>query len=171
MGRWRAVCAAACLALSASASAQSPAEGALARLRLIDLDGHEWTAERLRGRVTLIDFWATWCAPCLEELPYVKQARARYSREEFDVLGVSFDVTDRRAFVSWLNRHRVTWPQIFDGRGRRGEAARHFNVAAVPSSFLVDASGRIVARNLRGQRLLAAIDAHVDAVRKAKVKG
>jgi thiol-disulfide isomerase/thioredoxin len=169
--RLRLIGAAVCLMLATSASAQSAADDAVRRLRLIDLDGREWTAERLRGRVTLVDFWATWCAPCLKELPYIKQARARYSREEFEVLGVSFDATDRRTFVSWLNRQRVTWPQVFDGRGRRGDAAREFRVTAVPTSFLVDPSGRIVARNLRGQRLLAAIEAHVTAARQTRLKG
>jgi thiol-disulfide isomerase/thioredoxin len=143
---------------------------AIETMRLVDLDGREWTAARLRGRVTLIDFWATWCAPCLTELPYVKQARARYGRHEFEVLGVSFDVSDRRTLVSWLNRHAVEWPQVFDGRGRTGPAARHFGVSAVPTSFLIGADGALVAMNLRGERLLAAIDEGVNELRRRRVR-
>lgn len=128
-------------------------------LELQDMAGRTWTAESLRGRVTLIDVWATWCAPCLSELPYLKRARAAYSRETFEIIGVSIDVSDRRRFVSWINRHGVTWPQVFDGRGRNGPAARQLGVIGVPTSFLMDRNGRVVAMNLRGERLLAAIDA------------
>ena len=133
----------------------------LDRLRLTDMDGRTWTAEDFQDRVILIDFWATWCAPCLSDLPYLKKARARHAREGFEILGVSFDVSDRRTFVSWLNRQRVDWPQVFDGRGRQGTAARQLQVIAVPTSFLIDRQGRLIAMNLRGERLLAAIDAAV----------
>jgi thiol-disulfide isomerase/thioredoxin len=134
------------------------AEETIATMKLTDVAGRTWTAADVRGRVTLIDFWASWCAPCLTELPYLKQARARYPRQELEIIGVSFDVSDRRSFVSWINRHAVTWPQVFDGRGRRGPVARHFGVSAVPTSLLIDAEGRIVARNLRGERLLVEIE-------------
>lgn len=144
-----------------SAVAGSDAPRSVDNVRLVDLDGRVWDAERLRGRVTLIDFWATWCAPCLTELPYLKEARRRFNGDGFEILGVSFDFGDRRTFVSWLNRQSVDWPQVFDGRGFRTPAARQFGVTAVPASFLVDAKGRIVARNLRGERLLAAIEAVV----------
>jgi thiol-disulfide isomerase/thioredoxin len=130
-------------------------------LKLVALDGSVWTADQLKGRVTLIDFWATWCAPCLADLPLLKQARARYTRDEFEVVGVSFDVSDRRSFISWINRQGVVWPQVFEGRGARSVAARQFQVDAVPSTFLFGADGRLVAKNLRGRQLLAAIDAQV----------
>lgn len=133
----------------------------LDQLQLHDMDGRRWTADDLRGRVTLIDVWATWCAPCLTELPYLTRARARYSREDFEILGVSFDVSDRRTFVSWLNRHRVDWPQVFDGRGRQGPAARQLGAVAVPTSYLIDRQGRLIGMNLRAERLLAAIQAAV----------
>jgi thiol-disulfide isomerase/thioredoxin len=164
---------AAVLVLAIGAAAGSTGQAAdrataVHTMRLVDLDGRVWNHDRLRGRVTLIDFWATWCAPCLTELPYLKRARARYSAQEFEILGVSFDVSDRRTLVSWMNRHGVVWPQVFDGRGRSGPAARHFGVAAVPTSFLVDGDARIVASNLRGERLLAAIDAQVNELRTSR---
>jgi thiol-disulfide isomerase/thioredoxin len=155
------------LALGTGTWAKGAAD-AIATMRLVDIDGRAWTADSLRGRVTLIDFWATWCAPCLTELPYLKQARSRYSTDEFEILGVSFDVSDRRTLMSWLNRQGVMWPQVFDGRGRNGPAARHFAVIGVPTSFLIGGDGSIAATNLRGQRLLTAIDTQVRALRAAR---
>lgn len=144
----------------AAASAVVP-DRSLAGVRLVDMDGHAWSHERFRGRVTLIEFWATWCTPCLKELPVLRTLRERHSRQDFEILGVSFDVTDRRSFVSWTNRHAVDWPQVFDGRGRHGDAARQLRVIAVPTSYLVDREGKVVAMNLRGTRLARAVDALV----------
>ncbi len=154
--------------LAGATRAQVTLPDAIGLVHLEDLDGRVWDVDRLRDRVTLIDFWATWCAPCLAELPHLKQARARYTREEFEILGVSFDVSDRRSFVSWLNRHAVNWPQVFDGRGRMSPAARYFRVDAVPASWLVGPDGSVVARNLKGERLLAAIDDAVVRLRRQR---
>jgi thiol-disulfide isomerase/thioredoxin len=153
-----------------SAAGASTARDAFATMRLVDLHGRTWTADDLRGRVTLVDFWATWCVPCLTELPFLKRARAQYTREEFEILGVSFDVSDRRTLTSWMNRQGVSWPQIFDGRGRNGPVGRHFGVIGVPTSFLVGADGTLVGMNLRGDRLLHAIDAQVRELRSSRLR-
>lgn len=137
-------------------------------VRLIDLEGRAWNAEQLRGRVTVIDFWATWCPPCLAEIPYLKQARARFAPDEFQIIGVSLDVIDRRGLVSWLNRQNITWPQVFDGRGRQGPSARMFGVTALPTTFLIDEHGRIIGTHLRGGRLLDAIEERVDELRERR---
>jgi len=155
------------MALVATTSGRT-VEEAIATLRAVDLEGRTWSADRLRGRVTLIDFWATWCAPCLTELPYLKQARATYPREEFEILGVSFDVSDRRALQSWLNRQGVDWPQVFDGRGRLGLVARHFGIIAVPTSFLIGADGQVAGTNLRGKQLLNRIEKEVRELRASR---
>jgi thiol-disulfide isomerase/thioredoxin len=148
--------------------AHERAADAVRALDVTDLDGTHWRPSRLRGRVTLIDFWATWCAPCLTDLPLLKQTRARYSRDEFEVLGVSFDVSDRRTFISWMNRQGIEWPQVFDSRGARGVAARLFGVHAVPATFLIGADGEVVATNLRGTRLMTAIDEQVRLLRASR---
>jgi len=133
------------------------AAGAVHRIEASDLQGTLWTPERLRGRVVLIDFWATWCAPCLAELPRLKSLRERYSRDEFEILGVMLDVTSRRTVVSWLNRHRIDWPQIHERGGYNGALPAAFGVRALPATVLVDADGRIAGVNLRAEALAARI--------------
>jgi thiol-disulfide isomerase/thioredoxin len=115
---------------------------------LRDLDGRLWRADALEGRYVFIDVWATWCAPCLADLPALR-ALARTRTETLVVIGVSLDTMPRRDLVSWLARHDVTWPQHFDGRGYRGPVADRLGVTSLPASLLFDRNGRLVARNLR----------------------
>jgi thiol-disulfide isomerase/thioredoxin len=130
---------------------------AFAALDARDLEGRRWTAATSRGRVVVLDFWATWCAPCLAEIPWLRRARETFGHERFEVLGVNLDVSDQRVVTAWLNRQRVDWPQLRDGRGYNGDLARQFAVTSLPKSLLVDRDGRVVAVNLRGERLLAAV--------------
>jgi thiol-disulfide isomerase/thioredoxin len=143
----------------ASAARLQQLTQAFASLDVRDLNGRRWNAPSLRGRVVLVDFWATWCAPCLADIPWLRRAQQRFGPDRLAILGVSLDVGDRRTLTAWLNRNRVDWPQIWDHRGYDGDLARKFGVAALPQSLLVDASGRVVATNLRGERLVAAIAA------------
>ena len=131
---------------------------ALARFSATDLDGQRWTAADLRGRVLLVDFWATWCAPCLAELPRLKALRARHSRDEFEILGISLDPASRQSLVSWLNRNRIDWPQVHERAGYSGQVARLLDVDRLPRTILIDRHGEIAAVDLRGDRLEAAIN-------------
>ncbi len=126
-----------------------------------DLDGQRWTAADLRGRVVLLDFWATWCAPCLAELPRLKTLRARHSRADFEILGISLDVKSRRSFVSWLNRNRIDWPQVHERAGYAANLPRLFGVDRLPRTLVIARDGTIAATDLRGERLAAKIDALV----------
>lgn len=160
VGAWLVV--AVIAASPAAASGQEPyfttrdLQTAVDRLNVIDLDGRRWTSADLRGRLVLIDFWATWCAPCLAQIPELKRLRATYG-ERFEVLGISLDARDRRDVITWLNRQGVAWPQVHDGRAFSGPAVRRFGVQALPASLLV-LNGRVVATNLRGEELERAVD-------------
>ncbi len=124
-----------------------------------DLEGRLWTSSELAGRVVLLDFWATWCAPCLAEIPTLRQAGERFGERGFLVLGVSMDRADRRELESFLHRQAIDWPQVHDGRGVDGPLARRFRVTTVPRTFLVDRAGRVVGVDLKGEVLLAALPA------------
>lgn len=161
----RCLLAAALLTSGLSANTVEGGREALERLDATDISGRRWTAADLRGRVVLIDFWATWCAPCLADLPELKRVRERHDRADFEIVGVSLDATARRSFVSWLNRNRIDWPQIHEPGGYAGRTVRLFGIDRLPSTLLVDRNGSVAAVNLRGPALVARIDSLVAANR------
>jgi thiol-disulfide isomerase/thioredoxin len=127
-----------------------------ASLRLNDLAGRPVEAASLRGRVVVVDVWATWCAPCLADLPTLRELHHAFP-DEVRVVGVSLDRMSRRDLRSWLRRHDVRWPQHHDGRGYGSPIVEQLNVTSLPASLLLDRDGRLVARNLRGSALLSAV--------------
>ena len=129
----------------------------------VDLDGRNWSAEALRGRVVLVDFWATWCAPCLADLPRLRRLHERYGNRGLTIIGVSLDRSSTRDFRSWLQRQAITWPQVREGGGYDSPLARHFGVDAIPASYLYDRDGRLLATQVRGESLETRVAALLEA--------
>ena len=140
----------------ALAFAITPPNRTLDDLLLRDLSGRDIRLSDYRGRVVILDVWATWCAPCLAELPGLKRLATSYP-EELAVIGISLDRLPRRDLIAWLARHGVPWTQHFDGRGFASPVARRLNIESLPVSFLIAPNGRLVATNLRGTALASAV--------------
>lgn len=130
---------------------------ALYREAFTTTEGMRLSLDALRGKVVLLDFWATWCAPCLAELPRLRRLQGELGPSGLVIVGVSLDRTTSRGFASWTRRNGVTWPQVRDGRGYNGALARAFGIEELPSTALFDREGRLVARDMRGAGLEAAI--------------
>ena len=103
------------------------------------LDGQTISMDDLQGKVVLIDFWATWCGPCREALPHIRNIAGKFHDEPFIVLSVNVD-TDENKWKSFVAENRMTWPQYFDA-GFNGPMARMFGVNAIPHTFTIDADG------------------------------
>jgi thiol-disulfide isomerase/thioredoxin len=103
------------------------------------LDGKTLTLESLTGKVVLIDFWATWCGPCREALPHVKEIAHKFEGQPFAVLSVSLD-NDEARWKDFVGKNGMTWLQYRDG-GFTGRIATQFGVRAIPATFTIDADG------------------------------
>ncbi len=108
-----------------------------------------------RGKYVLLDFWASWCVPCRIENPNVVKAFQTYKDKGFTVLGVSLDRPGKQqAWLEAIHKDNLTWTHVSDLKFWDNEVARMYGINSVPSNFLIDPAGKIVAKNLAGEGLL-----------------
>src|SRR5262249_33589635 len=103
------------------------------------IDGKQISLDELQGKVVLLDFWATWCTPCLEALPSVQKVARKFQGEPLVILSVSLDQNEK-GWKDFITKNEMTWPQYRDG-GFTGPIARLFGVHAIPTTFTIDADG------------------------------
>lgn len=120
------------------------------------VDGSKVDLASLRGKVVLVDFWATWCAPCVEEVPAVVEAYGKFKDKGFEIVGISLD-SDKAALEEFTTKNKMTWPQYFDGKGWENEMAKRFGIQSVPTMWLLDREGKLADPAPRG-RLMEAVE-------------
>ena len=119
-----------------------------------DMDGKmrklsEWCG---KGKVVLIDFWASWCGPCRQEMPNVVANYNKYKDMGFEVIGISFD-QDKNAWVNGVKKLGMEWPQLSELKSWNNEAGKLYGIQSIPSNVLVGKDGKIIALDLRGEDL------------------
>ncbi len=115
-------------------------------------EGKPISLSSLRGKYVLIDFWASWCGPCRAENPNVVKTYNEYKDKNFTILGVSLD-KDKDAWLKAIKDDHLNWHQVSDLKYWDNSAAKLFGVQAIPANFLLDPSGKIIAKDLRGEAL------------------
>jgi len=117
-------------------------------LRFTATDGRAVDLSKLKGKVVLVDFWATWCGPCMKELPQLKAAYERLHDQGFEIIGISFD--QRKEALNYvLKRDKLEWPQYCDGRGWDEAMAGKLGLPGLPSMWLIDRKGNLRDLNAR----------------------
>jgi peroxiredoxin len=114
-----------------------------------DLAGVQIDLAEYKGKVVLLDFWATWCGPCIAELPHVQAAYEKYHGKGFEIIGISLD-RDRAALEKFIADRKMTWRQHWD---EKNEVAGAYGVRSIPSTWLIAPDGKVAAVGLRGEQL------------------
>jgi len=125
--------------------------GLAPNVSLVNPEGKILSLDSLRGKVVLLDFWATWCGPCRGEIPFLKQAYAKYKSKGFEIFSVSSD-RDVEAWKRFIKAQEMNWQHVIESSN--AEASRIYMVNSIPRTYLLDRDGKIIAMNLRGQELL-----------------
>ena len=129
-------------------------------LKFTAVDGREVDLSKMQGKVVLIDFWATWCGPCVAELPNVLKAYKELHPKGFEIVGISLD-SDKAKLESFVKERGMEWPQFFDGQGWKNEISSKYGINSIPAMWLVNKKGMVVSTSARGdleekvQKLLA----------------
>lgn len=118
-------------------------------LKFVDMSGKEVDLTKLRGKVVLIDFWATWCKPCLDDLPNVMAAHKKYKDKGLEIVGVSWD-HQKEDLEAFLKEFSMNWPQYFEGNGGGDAISRRFGIMGIPTQWLVDKKGFVRNTEARG---------------------
>ncbi|MCE9519134.1 MAG: TlpA family protein disulfide reductase [Verrucomicrobia bacterium] len=119
-------------------------------LKFVSVNGQEVDLSKMSGKVVLIDFWATWCGPCVKDIPNVLKSYEKFHGKGFEIIGISLD-SDKAKLESFTKDKGMTWVQYFDGKGWKNEISSRFGINSIPAMWLVNKKGIVVSTDARGK--------------------
>ncbi len=138
------------------------------------ISGSHVALKNWKGRVVVIDFWATWCGPCVAQMPHLKQLYARYHGRGLEIVGVSLDRSEQEGGLANLKQYvttaRIPWPQYYQGKVWDGEFSKSWGINALPAAFVIDTEGNLVAI-LGGEKMADQLEQIIPQLLEPKGRG
>lgn len=131
---------------------EMPTVGETLDIQFVSTAGEEIDLSAMTDQVVLVDFWATWCGPCVAKMPSLISTYEKYKEKGFEIVGICLD-NNPAAFEQFTTQNGIDWPQHFDGTGFSNSFAQKYKVSGIPATFLIGKDGKIVATNLQGDSL------------------
>jgi thiol-disulfide isomerase/thioredoxin len=132
------------------------------------LEGKDFSWSPYKGKVVLVDFWATWCGPCIAEIPNIKKMHEAYHDKGFEVVAISLDSNrnenpGREKAIKYMENKKLPWVCLFDEDPGKGNAplAQFYGIFSIPQAILVDRDGKVVSMNARGAELERLLEKHI----------
>lgn len=139
-----------------------PDTGGSLEIKFTSLQGEEIDLAAMKDKIVLVDFWATWCGPCIAELPHMKETYEKYHEKGFEIIGISLDqISDKEKLQDFIKKKEMPWPQHFEEEKNTNRFAIKYGITSIPSTFLIGKDGKIIATNLRGPALEEAVAKHI----------
>jgi thiol-disulfide isomerase/thioredoxin len=112
-------------------------------LQFTGLDGRPVDLSKMRGKVVLLDFWASWCPECIDTAPALVEISKKYQGQGLEIIGVSLD-QDKEKLLNFMKENGMVWPQFFDGKKWDNEVSKSFGIASIPALWVIDKKGMVV---------------------------
>ena len=145
------------LGVTSSSAQVANIEDPRLQIKLTTPVGDSLSLASLKGKVVLLDFWASWCMPCRASNRKLSKIYKKYNEKGFEIFAVSLD-EDKNDWLSAIRQDKIDWPQVIDMRGQNARSAIDWNVSVLPTSYLINKKGDVVAISLEGRELEKALE-------------